>query len=373
MSELLNLGVFYNSPVCRWHLEKFKTISLDACIVYDDVHLYIRSTQPKNIAVLHWPYPYTPEFGELVDRIYDFSDQIFILMSEVHQPTTEFIQNYDRDKISYYIAGTLKNPPQHAKLYSWMDWFITTRYFYRDYLPEIVDRIRYCEPKPIKFDILLGRKKLHRECVYNYVKANVDYNDFVMRYFNNPARKEITDDYEYWVQETRGLKVVNPVTWTVDKVEYYGNEMSLSQIIPIELYNRTAYTVVAETNWASYYTFFTEKTVKPIIGRRLFVMVGGKGYLQTLRDMGFQTFDGIIDESYDDMDDDLERFDAIGEQIAWLCKQDQNEIMTQIRPIVEHNYNHLMTRDWYAEFSTQFENEVLSLINNAKVGPTSAT
>lgn len=131
--------------------------------------------------------------------------------------------------------------------------------------------------------------------------------------------------------------------------------------------------MVAETNWASYYTFFTEKTVKPIIGRRLFVMVGGKGYLQTLRDMGFQTFDGIIDESYDDMDDDLERFDAIGEQIAWLCKQDQNEIMTQIRPIVEHNYNHLMTRDWYAEFSTQFENEVLSLINNAKVGPTSAT
>ena len=118
MPELLNLGVFYNSPVCRWHLDKFKTLDLDACIVYDDVHLYIRSTQRKNIAILHWPYPYTPEFGALVDRIYEFSTHIFILMSEVHQPTVEFIQNYDREKISYYIAGTLKNPPQHAKLYN---------------------------------------------------------------------------------------------------------------------------------------------------------------------------------------------------------------------------------------------------------------
>jgi hypothetical protein len=194
-----------------------------------------------------------------------------------------------------------------------------------------------------------------------------------MRYFNDPKGKGVTEDYDWWIQETRGLKIIKPVEWTVDKVEYYGNPMSLSQVIPIELYNKTAYTVIAETNWASYYTFFTEKTVKPIIGRRLFLMIGGAGYLQALRDMGFKTFDGIIDESYDLETDDLVRFDAVGQQIAWLCKQDQNKILEQIRPIVEHNYNHLMTRDWYEEFSTQFESEVLDLINDTKVGPLGVT
>lgn len=362
----INTGVYYNSPVCRWHLDKFKNLSTKDWILYDDVNLFVRSTQPKNIAVLHWPYPYDPTFRDLVNRIYDFCSHIYILASELHQPTVEFIRDFDREKITYYVAGTLTDPPRLATMEPWMDWFITTRSFYRDYLPEIVSRINYTQPKRMMFDILLGRKKLHRECIYNYVKANLDRDLYVMRYFNDPSKKDVTNDYEYWIQETRGLKIVNPVEWTVDKVEYYGNPMSLSQIIPIELYNQTAYSVVAETNWASTYQFFTEKTVKPIIGRRLFLMVAGKGYLQALRDMGFKTFDGVIDESYDTMDDDLFRFDAVGQQIAWLAQQDQSTILEKIRPIVEHNYAHLMSRDWYGEFSQHFEQSVLALVQQTQ-------
>jgi hypothetical protein len=274
----------------------------------------------------------------------------------------DFIKQFDREKISFYVAGSVSEPPQLAKLNYWMDWFVTSRYFYRDHLPEILHRIEYQNPKPMSFDILLGRRKLHRECIYNYVKANVDSSQYIMRYFNDPNQVGVSNNEAHWTAETRGVKLKGPIEWTVDRVEYYGYSMSVSQIIPIEVYNKTAYTVVAETNWASNYAFFTEKTVKPIIARRLFLMVGGKGYLQALRDFGFKTFSDVIDESYDLVDDDLLRFEVVGKVIKWLCAQDQNEILQRIQPVVEHNFNHLMSHDWYNDFVVAFESDVHSVV-----------
>jgi hypothetical protein len=366
MAQSSNSGLFYNSPVCRWHLEKFKSISINDWILYDDVNLFVRSTRPKNIAVLHWPYPNDPTFAELVNRIYDLSDQIFILISELHQPSVEFIKQFDRKKISFYVAGIVAETPNLAKLNYWMDWFVTSRHFYRDHLPEILHRIDYQNPKLMNFDILLGRKKLHRECIYNYVKANIDPGQYIMRYFNDPNQVSVGNNEAHWTAEKRGVKQIGPIEWTVDRVEYYGYSMSVSQIIPIEVYNKTAYTVVAETNWANNYTFFTEKTVKPIIARRLFLMVGGKGYLQALRSLGFKTFGDVIDESYDLIDDDLLRFDSVGRVIQWLCNQDQSKILQQIQHIVEHNFNHLMNRDWYNDFVTSFESEVQEIVQQAQ-------
>ena len=45
--------------------------------------------------------------------------------------------------------------------------------------------------------------------------------------------------------------------------------------------------------------FLTEKTFKPIKHGQMFFVVGPAGSLQTLRDMGYRTFDGILDNSYD--------------------------------------------------------------------------
>jgi hypothetical protein len=45
----------------------------------------------------------------------------------------------------------------------------------------------------------------------------------------------------------------------------------------------------------------TEKTAKPIWAKRLFVMFGTPGFLKKLHELGFKTFDHVIDESYDSM------------------------------------------------------------------------
>jgi len=98
------------------------------------------------------------------------------------------------------------------------------------------------------------------------------------------------------------------------------------------------------------YSFFTEKTVKPIMAERLFVASSGRHFLKNLRKLGFKTFDGIIDESYDEVYQLHERTEMIAEQLMYLFTQPQEEILAKIRPITEHNKQVMMETDWYGDY-----------------------
>jgi hypothetical protein len=129
----------------------------------------------------------------------------------------------------------------------------------------------------------------------------------------------------------------------------------------MNVYNQTAYSVVAETCWQNDFAFFTEKTVKPIIAKRLFVVFAGREYLANLRRLGFKTFSDIIDESYDDELDDLVRWAKAWQQVKWLSEQPQEAILEQIRPVVEHNARVMLTTDWYDQFRSQFEQDFVRI------------
>ena len=358
----LNVGVYRdNSDTVRYHLDHFKKHTPNEWAVYDDLGHFLNSGHPVRIAILHLPYPFTDDTQAKLDAVYAISDLVFVIGSELHDSTLEFILNNDRPNIVYYTCGFINQPLQHAVVKQYFDWFETSRYFYRDYLPEMLQRIDYRNPKEMQFDILLGRKKLHRDYVYKFVKSALRVENRVLTYFNEHEIDFATGN-EQWIWEDRGMQFENTPKWTVDFVRYYGHRMSISQVIPITLYNQTAYSVVTETNFSNAYSFYTEKTAKPIIARRLFVMFAGQHYLRNLRSLGFKTFDGIIDESYDSIEDNNYRWAAACKQIEWLCKQDQRTILEQIQPIVEHNFSVMMTTDWHSVFVQDLEVRVDTLL-----------
>ncbi len=123
------------------------------------------------------------------------------------------------------------------------------------------------------------------------------------------------------------------------------------------MYNQTAYSVVAETCFHDNFAFYTEKTSKPIIAKRLFVMFAGQHYLANLRKLGFRTFDSVIDESYDQESDALIRWKKAWDQMKWLSEQPQEQILERIRPIVEHNFEHIMTTNWANDFRAELEQD----------------
>ena len=100
---------------------------------------------------------------------------------------------------------------------------------------------------------------------------------------------------------------------------------------------------VTETVASGYKQHLTEKIFKPICLRMPFVLTGTAGALKYLQGYGFQTFDSIWDESYDDIEDDYARYKKIAHllfQLDSLNNKEKEDTFTRCLPIIQHNYQH---------------------------------
>ena len=84
-------------------------------------------------------------------------------------------------------------------------------------------------------------------------------------------------------------------------------------------------------------SFLTEKTFKPIKHGQPFVIVGPAGSLQALRDLGYRTFDHAIDNSYDQIKDNTQRWLRVKETIAKLNRSDMQKWFASCLDDVIHN------------------------------------
>lgn len=81
--------------------------------------------------------------------------------------------------------------------------------------------------------------------------------------------------------------------------------------------------------------FVTEKTYYAILNRHPFVIASSTGILQELKNMGYKTFDTVIDESYDLCRDFSRRLTMVIRSTKELL---ENIHDPQINDILEHNY-----------------------------------
>jgi len=313
--------------------------------IYNDRDEFVSSTHDNKIVCLQMPYPVDPGFDTELQYFADNADSVLVLVSELHNRTIEMMQRNDRKNISYFICGELNFSLSHSPVHKFYDWFTTSVHFYREVRPHTLDALNPYSPKKLAFDILLGRRKLHRQVAYDYLADHQLMDKNIVTYLGDDKIGNV--DSDKWIWEREGLEIDREVEYTVERFPYFGNRICISQILPITIYNQTAYSIIAETNWASNYSFYTEKTVKPIIGRRLFVILAGQHYLRNLKLHGFKSFDNVIDETYDTIADDLLRFKAGMDQVEYLCNQPQEQILEKIKPIVDHNFNIMMTTNWY--------------------------
>jgi len=86
--------------------------------------------------------------------------------------------------------------------------------------------------------------------------------------------------------------------------------------------------------------FLSEKTWKPILNGQMFIIMGCAHSLKHLHEYGFKTFSDIIDESYDTLEDDNERFNAVlnlVRSLAALSLDEMHNLYMQALPIIKHN------------------------------------
>jgi hypothetical protein len=83
--------------------------------------------------------------------------------------------------------------------------------------------------------------------------------------------------------------------------------------------------------------FLTEKTFKCIKFGQPFVIIGPGGSLKTLRDQGYRVFDHAIDNSYDLIENNTERWLAVRETIKKIQSQDLHRWYLSCLTDVQHN------------------------------------
>lgn len=96
--------------------------------------------------------------------------------------------------------------------------------------------------------------------------------------------------------------------------------------------------------------FLSEKTYKPILLRQPFILLSRAGSLNELHKRGFRTFHPHIDETYDNIEDDQLRMDAIVDEVKRLSNKTNSEWLDWVKnvePIVEHNFNEIQSKTNY--------------------------
>lgn len=153
------------------------------------------------------------------------------------------------------------------------------------------------------------------------------------------------------------LRRVEPLlprmTWSA--VELLGRQLPDDQDMTVwstqrymnpEWYDTTYLSMVVETivRPGSRYTpcFVTEKTMKPLAFYHPLIVYGNRGTLRKLRSWGFETFNHLWDESYDDIVDADARRDAV---ISLLNSIEIQPHSAETQEKLQHNRNHFFDRD----------------------------
>jgi hypothetical protein len=106
--------------------------------------------------------------------------------------------------------------------------------------------------------------------------------------------------------------------------------------------------------------FFSEKIYKPIIMRHPFILMSRPRSLAMLRKIGYKTFSPMIDESYDEIENDGDRLDAIVTEAARLnsfTDEQWLEWQTKIKSIVDYNHSVLTYREKHMYVFTRPDHE----------------
>jgi len=121
----------------------------------------------------------------------------------------------------------------------------------------------------------------------------------------------------------------------------FGNESK-------ELYEKTFFSIVQETEFSVWQQAITEKVIQPIMHHHPFVLIGSPYSLKNLKRLGFKTFDKWWDESYDNEEDDWIRLKMIFDLVKNLLTKTDEEfytILNEMKDVLEYNHNHLKIFD----------------------------
>lgn len=200
----------------------------------------------------------------------------------------------------------------------------------------------------LKFSELLIEHELLKHCDTKFAPLDGDCH-YTQHQFKNPALSIKRQDLEKFYAINN-----SPPTSSAD---YDSKE-----------YNQCGIEIVLETVFDDQRNHLTEKTLRAIACGKPFLLVSTPGSLEYLKSYGFQTFNGLIDESYDTIQNSSERLTAVVKEmqrLANLPTSQKKQLWQKLYQIAEHNRELFFSESWikqiFSEYQQNFEHAVVQL------------
>jgi hypothetical protein len=210
---------------------------------------------------------------------------------------------------------------------------------------------------------------MHENFLYthmNYRPIERDPKKFFLLLMNlrRGIRDQLYNAVESWLPDSLYSYVGRGIVIPGDQPK---NDQNWQRYYNPDWYQTTAFSLVSETTVENR-LFVSEKSFKPIAFGHPFVIYGTPGNLQYLRDLGFETFENEIDESYDNITDSNLRLQAVCEILQTLYTQRRSgqlifgssESQQKIKHNLEHFYNNQLVQEIW---NTQVIKPVLEFVN----------
>lgn len=306
------------------------------------VDYYTALMQPDTIAVLPVYYDdpeefsWLPEYQHIDPGLFDL-----VLFTDIEfRPQTQLVEWIKSKGISRWlltIGGLTHNEYLHPQVVYRPGWAL-------NFMQWNQQRNDFPLQRPFLFDCLCGTRRTQREYVMLSLLESGLLDQCIVTYRDIFQGGDCVQTPPHVQTEFPDFKVpwpyvspnLNPEWEVSDHVDH-----SISGLVPWEIYNRTYFSILTETLGYGNTFLAAEKVGKCLYARRLFVHFGACYFLHYLRSLGFETFDSVLDESYDLQQTDIERWRCAFEQVKWLSKQNPQQLLAKVKPILDHNHDRL--------------------------------
>ena len=159
-------------------------------------------------------------------------------------------------------------------------------------------------------------------------------------------KENYNDDKVLWSALWKNKTISDEFHWPVNgKQEDWCMEMNLNE------YGQNPYLhsyleIVAETVFDGTATQLSTAPFKPMVNLQPFIYVTSCGGLKVLQSLGYKTFEFFIDESYDDIEDNVFRMKKIQSEIKRDCNMNKNELHDsyyKMKDILIYNRNNFLS------------------------------
>lgn len=321
--------------------ENYQSITLDQIFSQERIVLSNKEQFVKLLHKIEFNSGMLNLFAGTVDRPFsNLYDQCLLLHSEKRSYNVDLYQNSGFIPVYYWSHAVIA-----------LDWFRYAEHQHQSKStvtkPFLIYNRAWSGTREyrLKFADLLIEHNLVGQCQTSlgFTDSNIHYQNHI---FKNQQWKPKNQLEDFFVENLT--------------TSCYSADFNLSD------YNNTDVEVVLETLFDDSRLHLTEKILRPIACGQPFILAATQGSLSYLRDYGFKTFEGIIDETYDTINDPVQRLQAVVDtmkSISKWSKTQRQEKLAQLQHIANYNQQYFFSCEFFKIISNELQQNLLNALS----------